>query len=75
MTKLIVCISAILFLFSSSDSKEKKIIALYSAISCPCAQWKVIGEKENIYLEREKIKDFLRQINFGMEKHYHLKLL
>lgn len=56
MTKLIVFISAILLLISGSDSKEKKIIALYSAISCPCAQWKVKDEKENIYLERENKK-------------------
>ncbi len=25
-------------------------------IACPCAQWKVEGEKENIYLERENDK-------------------
>lgn len=53
MTKLIVFISAILLLTSN---EEKKIIATYSAISCPCAQWKVKGEKENIYLERENKK-------------------
>lgn len=58
MTKLITFISFILLL---SFGEQKKIIAYYSAISCPCAQWKVEGEKENIYLERENEK--LQDVN------------
>lgn len=53
MTKLIVFISAILFL---TKNEEKKIVASYSAISCPCAQWRIKDEKDNIYLERENDK-------------------
>lgn len=56
MTKIITIISIILLF---NFGKQKKIVATYSAISCPCAQWKVEGEIENVYLEREneKIKD------------------
>ena len=56
MTKLLTFISIIL-LFNFGE--QKKIVASYSAISCSCAQWKVEGERENIYLEREneKLKD------------------
>jgi hypothetical protein len=43
-------------LILATGNGQKKIIASYSAISCPCAQWKVEGEKENIYLERENEK-------------------
>ena len=58
MTKLVTCISIILLL---NFGKQKKIVASYSAISCPCAQWKVEGEKENVYLERENEK--LQDVN------------
>lgn len=56
MTKLLEFI-LIITLFSLGE--QKKIVASYSAISCPCAQWKVESEKENVYLEREneKIED------------------
>ncbi|WP_298147495.1 hypothetical protein [Flavobacterium sp.] len=56
MTKFLIFLSAVLLL---NGEKEQQIIASYSAISCTCAQWKVEGELENIYLERanEKIKD------------------
>jgi len=54
MTKLLTIITFI-FLVTGSIG-QKKIIASYSAISCPCAQWKVEGEKENVYLERENGK-------------------
>ena len=56
MTKILTFTSIILLL---NFGKQKKIVASYSAISCPCAQWKVEGEIENIYLEREneKLKD------------------
>jgi hypothetical protein len=47
----ILAILSILFLLGGSG--QKKIVASYSAISCPCAQWKVKGEKQNVYLERE----------------------
>lgn len=50
MTKLITFLSIILLL---SGREQKTIVASYSAISCPCAQWKVEGEKENVFLERE----------------------
>lgn len=53
MTKLLTIIT---FIFLVTGNGQKKIIASYSAISCPCAQWKVKGEKENIYLERENKK-------------------
>jgi hypothetical protein len=53
MTKLLVFISAILFL---TGNEEKKTAASYCAISCPCAQWRIKDEKENIYLERENSK-------------------
>lgn len=58
MTKLLAFIS-IIVLFSVGE--QKKIVASYSAISCPCAQWKVEGEKENVYLERENEK--LQDVN------------
>lgn len=56
MTKLLTFISIILLL---NFGEQKKIVASYSAISCSCAQWKVEGEIENVYLERqnEKLKD------------------
>lgn len=56
MTKILSLISIILLL---NFGEKKKIIASYSAIPCQCAQWKVEGELENIYLEREneKLKD------------------
>ena len=50
MTKILAFISIFLIL---NGIKQKEIIASYSAISCPCAQWKVEGENENIYLERQ----------------------
>jgi hypothetical protein len=53
MTTLLTIIT---FIFLATGNGQKKIIASYSAISCPCAQWKVEGEKENIYLERENEK-------------------
>ena len=53
MTKILALISILLFI---NGSKPKRIVASYSAISCPCAQWKVEGEKENVYLERENEK-------------------
>ncbi len=53
MTKFIAFVSIFLIL---NGSQQKKIVASYSAISCPCAQWNVEGEKENIYLERENAK-------------------
>lgn len=53
MTKILVFISILLLI---NGSKQKRIVASYSAISCPCAQWKVEGEKENVYLERENEK-------------------
>lgn len=58
MTKLLTFISIIL-LFNFGE--QKKIVASYSAISCSCAQWKVEGERENIYLERENVK--LKDVN------------
>lgn len=58
MTKLITFISFIILL---SFDEPKKIVAYYSAISCPCAKWKVEGEKENVYLERENEK--LQDVN------------
>ncbi|WP_343617238.1 hypothetical protein [Flavobacterium sp.] len=53
MTKLLGLLSAILLL---NSNEKKEIVAVYSAISCPCAQWKVKDEKENIYLERDNEK-------------------
>jgi hypothetical protein len=53
MTKLLTIITLI---FLVTGNGQKKIIASYSAISCPCAQWKVEGERENVYLERENGK-------------------
>ncbi|MFC4818570.1 hypothetical protein [Flavobacterium sp. GCM10023249] len=53
MTKLLTIIT---FIFLVTGNGQKKIIASYYAISCPCAQWKVEGEKENVYLERENGK-------------------
>ena len=53
MTKLLTILT---FIFLVTGNRQKKIIASYSAISCPCAQWKVEGEKENVYLERESEK-------------------
>ena len=53
MTKILAFISILLII---NGSQQKKIVASYSAISCPCAQWKVEGEKENVYLERENEK-------------------
>ena len=50
MTKILAFISIFLIL---NGIKQKEIIASYSAISCPCAQWKVEGENENVYLERQ----------------------
>jgi len=50
MTKLITFLSIILLL---SSREQETIVASYSAIACPCAQWKVEGEKETIFLERE----------------------
>ena len=58
MTKFLLFIS---FLLIINGSKQKRIIASYSAISCQCAQWKVEGEKENVYLERENEK--LQDVN------------
>eukprot|EP01012_Entosiphon_sulcatum_P003475 TRINITY_DN11111_c0_g3_i1.p1 TRINITY_DN11111_c0_g3~~TRINITY_DN11111_c0_g3_i1.p1 ORF type:complete len:109 (+),score=18.30 TRINITY_DN11111_c0_g3_i1:382-708(+) len=58
MTKLFAFLSIIILL---SGGEQKKIIASYSAISCSCAQWKVAGEKENVYLERENEK--LQDVN------------
>ncbi|KQM23390.1 hypothetical protein [Chryseobacterium sp. Leaf201] len=49
-------LTIITFIFLSAGNGQKKIIASYSAISCPCAQWKVESEKEKIYLERENEK-------------------
>lgn len=56
MTKVITFISILLIIIGT---KQKRMVASYSAIACPCAQWKVAGEKENVYLEREneKLKD------------------
>ncbi|WP_186296656.1 hypothetical protein [Flavobacterium anhuiense] len=48
MTKLPVFISAILFL---TCIEEKKTAASYCAVSCPCTQWRIKDEKQNIYLE------------------------
>lgn len=53
MTKLLTIIT---FIFLVTGNGQNKIIASYSAISCPCAQWKIEGEKENIFLERENEK-------------------
>jgi hypothetical protein len=50
MAKVLAILLIILLLIGSGT---KKIVASYSAISCPCAQWKAAGEKENIYLQRE----------------------
>ncbi len=57
MTKFFAFLSILYLLICVP--KDKKITATYSAISCSCAQWKVKGEKENVYLERatEKIPD------------------
>lgn len=58
MTNFITIISILLITIGSN---EKKIVASYSAISCPCAQWKIEDENENVYLERENEK--LQDVN------------
>ncbi|AWK05396.1 hypothetical protein HYN56_14590 [Flavobacterium crocinum] len=46
------------FIFSSQTKNEETLIVYYSAISCPCAQWKIENRnnKKNIYLERANDK-------------------
>ncbi|MDR6761282.1 hypothetical protein J2Y38_001491 [Flavobacterium sp. 2755] len=52
------CLLLSFFIFSFQTKNEEVLIVSYSAISCPCAQWKIENKNNtsNIYLERVNSK-------------------
>ncbi|MHC0444852.1 hypothetical protein ACWA1F_05550 [Flavobacterium sp. 3-218] len=52
------CLVFLTSILSFQTKKEEVLILSYSAIDCPCAQWKIENQKntKNIYLERANNK-------------------